>query len=249
MESKNNFTILGPPECRYLAQNDIALLGVSHGFTCKPLDFSKESEEASCLTLCRELGLERLLYPKQKHGTEIVTVECEADLTKSSGPERPEGDAIVAARGVFSGHKRYAIGVRTADCVPILFATERHICAVHAGWRGIAAGIVGKVISALKHDGDHLACVIGPCAGAESYEVERDVIEAIGEGLAVVTRSLGNEKYIISLPETVCKSITAVWNGEISLCVSGICTMRDSRFHSFRRDRDRVGANMAFAVI
>ncbi len=101
----------------------------------------------------------------QVHGRAVLFVE------RSLPPgQAPEADGLVTnVPGI-------ALGVLTADCAPVLLADAKAgvIGAVHAGWRGAAEGVVEAVIEAMEGLGatpSRLCAVIGPCIGAESYEV------------------------------------------------------------------------------
>jgi YfiH family protein len=75
-----------------------------------------------------------------------------------------------------------ALSVITADCVPVLLATaEGHLAAIHAGWRGIAGGIVPVAARELPRDGQQVRAWIGPAIGPCCYEVEGDVARAVAE--------------------------------------------------------------------
>jgi YfiH family protein len=89
-----------------------------------------------------------------------------------------EGDVLV------SDSPDVAIGVRAADCVPLLLADERLgvVAAVHAGWRGTAARAAAAAVEALRRefgsDPANLVAALGPSIGACCYEVGPDVVEA-----------------------------------------------------------------------
>ncbi len=119
------------------------------------------------------LGAARLVGARQVHGTTIVV----ADAPWAEG-EGPQADGLVTRRdGV-------AIGVVTADCAPVLLcdAGAGVIGAVHAGWRGAAAGVLEEAVAAMAGLGARagdICAVVGPCIGAASYEVGPDLREAV----------------------------------------------------------------------
>lgn len=117
------------------------------------------------------LAEEGVWMPKQVHGTDIVT-----PTTLSS--DIPEADAVICdTPGQW-------IGVRTADCVPVLLydPQQQVVAAVHAGWRGTVAHIVQKTIQRLKREyscqASDLYAMIGPSISPESFEVGPEVAEA-----------------------------------------------------------------------
>ena len=111
------------------------------------------------------------------------------------------------------------VGVKTADCVPVLLAdtNTKAFAAVHAGWRGTVQSIVQKAFETMRAEygtsAKDLICAIGPAAGCGNYEIGRDVIEAFAEnftesekyftstidGHALVDLHLANEDQLTSL--------------------------------------------------
>ena len=126
-------------------------------------------------TLSDWLGVEssRLWRLRQVHG---ITVHTEA-VAPCDGTW-PEGDLLATDR------HDVALAVRTADCVPILYADPRTgaVAAVHAGWRGTVAGAASRMVEVLAarfgSRPEDLIAAIGPCVGPESYEVGQEVVDA-----------------------------------------------------------------------
>lgn len=112
-----------------------------------------------------------VVFAKQVHGATLVRAE--------PGAGRAEADAL------WTDRPGTAVGVVTADCVPILIAHEsgRFVCAVHAGWRGSAARIAARSVQALVEEtrcgAAELRAAIGPHIGPCCYEVDGPVLEAI----------------------------------------------------------------------
>lgn len=138
------------------------------------------------------------------------------------------------------------VAVKTADCIPILLVDERHraVAAVHAGWRGTAAGIAVKAAELMAgrfgtRAGD-LHAAIGPGIGRCCYEVGPEV--AAEFGLQGRTR--------LDLPE-VNRSRLADFGIPIDrIYVSDLCPMcRADEFHSFRRDKEAAGRMYSFVGI
>lgn len=121
----------------------------------------------------RAIGASQLLGLKQVHGTAIITVT--EPWAEGVGP---------AADGMVTRQPGIGLGIITADCAPVLLQDARAgvIGAVHAGWRGAAAGVVEAAIAAMGALGarpDSMAAVIGPCIGQASYEVGPDLRDAV----------------------------------------------------------------------
>ncbi|NBX92031.1 MAG: laccase domain-containing protein [Proteobacteria bacterium] len=119
---------------------------------------------------CEKKG-ESLPLLNQVHGNTLIGVNAEQDInTLRNAP--PDGDGVYAA---FNGAE---LSVFSADCYPVLFFTEDPkgpIAAVHAGWRGIKAGIVGKTYHLLRPWG-RLHAVIGPAIQSCCFTVREDFI-------------------------------------------------------------------------
>ena len=148
-----------------------------------------------------------------------------------------EGDALLTDRaGV-------AISIRTADCYPILLADPEHraVAAIHAGWRGTAAGIVGETIARMRNvygtRAEALYAAIGPGIGECCYEVGLEVARKFGKEMAG-RLDLGGENR---------KQLIAAGVLDARIEAVGGCTYCDAaRFHSFRRDGQRAGRMISF---
>ncbi|MED5261772.1 MAG: polyphenol oxidase family protein [Myxococcota bacterium] len=205
----------------------LASLGVEHGFGTKAA-----TEVAD------------VRRPRQVHG-------CAVARPDSLGELRPaEADAV------FSDRPGMRVGVVTADCVPILAArASGGVVAIHAGWRGLAAGVVSEGIRALAEDEAQrpsIRAVIGPAIGACCYEVDRPVLDAMrlrfGEDLdkALSPSRPGHARIDLSwlvLCELRSEGLAREHLGRLD----DACTYCDSRrFHSFRRSGPRAGRLLHF---
>jgi len=188
-----------------------------------------------------------LARPTQVHGARVVTAdEC------LRAAQRPEADAVVsAAPGV-------AVGVLTADCVPLLLATRdgRAVAAVHAGWRGIACGVVEAGAAALCDAAgvapEELLGALGPHIGPCCYEVDAPVIEALEAhlpgGLTAALRPARPGHAMLDLGAAVRSALAAAGLPTAALAAAAAsCTSCDAeRFHSHRRDGARAGRLVHF---
>lgn len=115
----------------------------------------------------------------QVHGADVARV----DATTPAGAELRAVDAVVTSE------VGRVLGVATADCVPVLLATDEAVGAVHAGRRGVQAGVVQAAVAALPGDG--LRAVVGPAIGGCCYEVpgelQAEVLEVAPEAEATTT--------------------------------------------------------------
>jgi polyphenol oxidase len=181
-------------------------------------------------------------YLSQVHGarvarlTHAVTASSEADA------------AITTEPGL-------ACTMMVADCLPILFAAPeaRGVGAAHAGWRGLAGGVLEATVSALCEaaacEPRELEAWLGPCIGPRQFEVGAEVLDAFGplaaHRFAPRPRPDGSPRWLADLPGLARDRLRTV--GVTRVSGGGWCTVEDaSRFFSFRRDR--VTGRMAAAV-
>ena len=130
----------------------------------------------------------------QVHGAAVVDAGS-ADF--DDGP--PPADAIVSRR------PGELCAIRTADCLPILLCSRDglEIAAVHAGWRGLAAGVVEATIGAMTHEPGELLAWIGPAISQPAFEVGHEVRARFGYNRHVVTQGIV-ERLLGSLESELC---------------------------------------------
>lgn len=206
---------------------------VAHGFTGKTLDFTSDFA-ASKRSFCTTFECEDLILPNQSHSTVIVDLRASASSM--------DGDAIVFSRRQGG---RVAYGIRTADCLPVLIRCNDTFAVVHAGWRGLADGILEKSIRCLMAGGNGIEVVIGPAAGDTVYQIGDEVIDRFFRSPPVVR--LSGQKKCLALEETAVQYILSV-APSASIKRARISTMLDERFHSYRRDGAKSGRNLAFII-
>ena len=178
----------------------------------------------------------RIFQTKQVHGPRVV----EASGTPSDWVNE-EADALVARHG--SGH---AVGVRVADCVPVLLAdtTTGDVAAVHAGWRGITGRVIASALGHLSSPSNMIAA-IGPSIGPCCFEVSREVgdaISAASEGADVFRTHPDPEKAYVNLRAAARAQLVALGVPNSAIDDVPGCTRCDaSLFYSYRRDGDHAG--------
>jgi YfiH family protein len=138
------------------------------------------------------------------------------------------------------------VAVKTADCMPVLLVDDRRraVAAVHAGWRGTVAGIVGRSVEAMRErfgtEPADLHAAIGPGIGKCCYEVGPEVAAHFGgQGKAHIDLADANRRQLLD---------SGVTSGKIY--ASNLCTRcRPDEFHSFRREKEAAGRLHSFAGI
>ena len=204
--------------------------GFVHGFSLRAPD------PASVLRGI--LGARPLYQANQVHGAAVVLAEGDVESMR-----KRDADALVA-------RAPSAVGVRVADCVPVLVAAldTGNVAAIHAGWRGIVKGVIPAALDALGCDGHtRFIAAIGPCIGQCCFEVGLDVaaqIEGSSHGVTVVARSEGGKAHI-DLRAAVRAHLVHAGLSETDIEDVHGCTKCDaSRFFSFRRDGANAGRQL-----
>ena len=183
----------------------------------------------------------RIAAVYQCHGSTVKTIASEADITDSD--ERADG-MISDIAGVL-------LGVKTADCVPVLIGDPKTgaFAAVHAGWRGTVASIVVKAVENMQEtfgsDPSQLIAAIGPAASVRQYEIGEDVLNAFAENFE------GSEKYFVpTRPGHARVDLHAANRDQLMSCgldaanisIAPFCTMeRTDLFFSYRREKKEFG--------
>lgn len=175
--------------------------------------------------LSRELQLSGpIKWLKQYHGTEVVAYQ-QARLGQPA-------DAIIASQ------PHSVCAVLTADCLPILLAADdgSEIAAVHAGWRGLAQGIVEQTVAKFRCPAQQLTAYIGPAISVDYFEVGSDVRAAFNRDQLLDEQTFRPHiagKWYADLPELARRIMLARGIREVTL--SGLCTFSDKRFSSYRK--------------
>jgi YfiH family protein len=214
----------------------LAIPGVAHGFSTRhadlgPADASPEVA-ARRLAFLRACGVSgEPLVLRQVHGAAVVRA------WEVGRGEIPEGDAAVRVR------QGRAPAVRTADCVPVLLADRggRAVAAVHAGWRGVAAGVAGAAVHVLAEQGiapAGLVAALGPAILGCCYTVGREVLEAVG----LPGSAAGN----LDLHARLRAQLREAGVPDEAIHAAPWCTRCHPRlFFSYRREKDGAGRQMA----
>jgi polyphenol oxidase len=159
---------------------------------------------------------------RQVHGGEVVVVQG-SPLTGLAA------DAQVTTRaGV-------ALAVHTADCGPVALVSPQGVLGVvHAGWRGVQAGVLGAAVEAMRHLGaGQVEAWIGPCIHAECYEFGAAELAALERTLGPTVRGrTADGRPALDLPAAITAALAAV--GVEAVERSGACTACDARYFSHR---------------
>ena len=188
---------------------------------------------------------------KQIHSSSVLSFEP-GDGDVPGGWKR-EGDAL------WTESPGTGVGVHTADCVPILLAHREFpvAAAVHAGWRGLAAGIVEETVRVLSaRFGDTavggIVAAAGPCARGCCYEVGEETAEALhrlpGEA-SHLRKGKAPGKWTADLQGIALAALKAAGIPAGQMEAEGPCTICSPFFHSFRREKSTAGRQLSFLYI
>jgi polyphenol oxidase len=188
------------------------------------------------------------VWLRQVHGCGVL------HLADGRPRDEPADAAWTTQRGV-------ACTVLVADCLPVLFSRDDGavVAAAHAGWRGLAAGVLEATVGALADrtgtPPQRLRAWLGPCIGAQAFEVGVDVLQAFGAtparpGRCFVPRPRadGSARWLADLPALARARLLALGLSAAAVHTHGGCTVASpSAFFSYRRD-GRASGRMAAAI-
>ena len=193
----------------------------------------------------------RPVWLNQVHGIDVVRL--------GAGHLRP-GSALPVADASICTEPGIGCTVLVADCLPVLLCSSngRAVGAAHAGWRGLAGGVIDNTLAALCAAAgcrpDQVLAWLGPCIGPQAFEVGADVLQAFGQSLqapdptlfAFQARPDGSPRWRANLVALARRRLAAL--GVLQISGGQWCTASDaSRFFSFRRDgrTGRIAAAVA----
>ena len=166
---------------------------------------------------------------QQVHGTTVI-----------DAAEAVAADEVPVADAAWSSQSGVVCAVLTADCLPVLLCDTagRQVAALHAGWRGLAAGVIEQTIDAMRQPGERLLAWFGPAIGPGAYQVGEEVRDTFlkHNPLAEAAFRPGPEGswmadlYLLARQRLAERGVTAVYGGHE-------CSFSDpERFFSYRRD-------------
>jgi YfiH family protein len=195
-----------------------------------------------------QLGLRRLARSYQVHGTTVRRIRAEADIPAlDSDAAQPPIEA--------DGHATCMAGIGVmalaADCLPVAFGGERAVAMVHAGWRGLAAGVLEQGVLALRELGvtGEISAIVGPGAGSCCYEVGSEVHAAFAPDAPIAERSTRDGAEVrgspIDLRAIAHERLRAAGVADVRDVAA--CTICDHRFYSYRRESNHAGRQAGIA--
>lgn len=206
-------------------------MGESHGpYAClnlaRHVEDNPEQVNRNRMLLEKKLKLPQPpLWLDQVHGTTVVNVDSAENIPADAS---------------YSTQSNKVCAVMTADCLPVLICNRKgdKVAAAHAGWRGLADGVIETTVKSLNEQAQNLLVWLGPAIGPQVFEVGEDVRQAFTSDLAESARAFQENRpghyladiYLLARLRLQRIGIDAVYGGQY-------CTYTDAnRFYSYRRD-------------
>ncbi|MEN9760354.1 MAG: hypothetical protein RI906_180 [Pseudomonadota bacterium] len=180
------------------------------------------------------------VWLKQVHGARVHALWDEPLSNQAAGTvDEPEADAAVTNR------PGLVLAVLSADCLPVLLCDHRQqvVAAAHAGWRGLAAGVLEATVTAMRErlrPDSRIMAWLGPAIGPNAFEVGEDVVRACTDGIVGAAHRFAPGrapgKWFADLPGLAVDRLRS--SGVEHISASGLCTVScPDTFYSHRRDR------------
>jgi polyphenol oxidase len=220
-----------------------ALSTTRNGAAGRAIDFAASAPHvASARELLRRFVPDEPVWLRQVHGTAIADLDAAHDGFAADGSVTRTPGTVCA--------------VLSADCLPVLLADRgsRVVAVAHAGWRGLAAGVIEAAVAAMRIEPSSMLAWLGPAIGPRAFEVGTDVYAAFcdpdpvaAECFVPCTNMSANMKwhadlYALARRKLARAGVSAVYGG-------GRCTLSESDlFHSYRRDGPGASGRMATMI-
>lgn len=186
--------------------------------------------------ISQALCISQPVWLKQVHGVQVVNA--------SAAKHHAQADAI------YSDQQEQVCAVLTADCLPLLFCNRQasRVAAAHAGWRGLAGGVIEATVAAMKQNAEDIMVWLGPAIGPLCFEVGQDVYDAFvsqDHGAAKAFTKTDSRHYLADIYQLATLRLNRL--GIEQVYGGGLCTYTDEeRFYSFRKNK--ISGRMASMI-
>lgn len=213
-----------------------------NGVAGSAADFSRhQPESAAARALLRRFTPAEPLWLAQVHGVAVVSADKRYD-------DAPAADAAVSR---VDGN---VCAVLTADCLPVLLTDRRGtvVAAVHAGWRGLAAGVLEAAVESMRVGPAEILAWLGPAIGPSAFEVGADVHAAFCDrdaGAAACFVAAREGKWHADLYSLARRALSRAGVDALAVHGGGHCTLNEpAAFYSYRRGGPDAKARMATLI-
>ncbi len=184
------------------------------------------------------------VWLEQVHGSSVVVLDA-GNVPRTATAEQLPQSRRPCADAAVTRQAGVVCAIQVADCLPVLFAARDGsvVGAAHAGWRGLASGVLSATVAAMGVPGDQIVAWLGPAIGPENFEVGDDVLAAFVATARADQREQTeaafvrkpNGKWLCDLFALARLRLAAAGVAQVS--GGGLCTVSDHRrFYSYRRD-------------
>ncbi len=216
--------------------------GVKHCFFNEQYNFNLANRKNTQQVFVKEQGVSDLILLNQQHTDNFLEFNQEDLGSLPSSTWAEPADAIIVKN--ITKFSNIALGVMTADCLPILIYSSKVVAVIHSGWQGLQNRITNKVLTRLKELGvSNCQLLIGPHAGKDLYEFKQNELQLIGAEAITLEK---NGQFYLNMAETLAKQVTQ-FPAEIISCK--ICTINTLDFSSYRRQSNESGRNLSLMLI
>lgn len=226
--------------------------GLSHALMGAPLDFRAATRDEALAFLENTVQWQPkppIRWLRQTHSTTLWGLGLPDAAGLSPFVEGVEGDGFIFRFAVLDG----SVAITTADCLPVIMQSGDYGALVHAGWRGLADGIVtAAALKLFALSGTAIEIAILPHASSRRYEVGEEVISAFPAPLRQTVRNAEGQQCLDlsgtarAMVEAACVPIAA-WHDASEDTIG--CTISHPLWHSHRRDGERSGRNGTIVAI
>jgi polyphenol oxidase len=232
-------SMLSASSYKILKASNLAQENLIHGFTTQELasDYTAIANEV-------EIDSQKIFYVKQIHSGKVVCIDENTKLESL-----PEADALI------TNQKGIIVGVRTADCVPVLVydAKQKVVTAIHAGYRGVLNQVIQASLKQMKESYDccmtDLKIAIGPCVCMQHYEVGEELIQEFKDVYddGFVFSQEAGQKPRLDVKETAKLVLQNLGVQPDQIDDLNMCTFEhEDLFYSYRRDKTATGRQFNF---
>lgn len=172
---------------------------------------------------------------KQVHGSHVLSIDSPKQDHSIS-----EGD------GVFTALPNIVCGVKTADCVPVLICSQKgeHVAAVHAGWKGIKAGVLESALKYFPAPSSELLFWLGPFISVNHYEVQEEMKNQFEPEDDFAFKPQQNGRYHCDLSALILRRLQTAGISNTQIFSANLCTYQhENLFDSYRRDYQKPGGS------
>lgn len=183
------------------------------------------------------INLKNLMFQRQVHQSHIRVIDENSEEIESDG-------MITSTPGLI-------LNITIADCCAVLCydTMNQAIGAFHSGWRGTKEKISIKGIDIMKDiygsNPENMLVYLSPCASGENYEVGKDVAEYFPKSV----KPIENNKYLLDIKNEIKIQLASLGIPDKNIEISNICTIENTEYHSYRRDKEKSGRMSAFIGI